>query len=225
MRTRPVFVSHVFVSLAALALASCGGGTAGKPMSELDDKALAQLADKGDFEAKNEIARRAVSVAEKATTDKAATDRVKFIADYEAVKTDDAKVDDLADAGNPWALNARGQRLLKAEEQWLKNQGQNDLDAAAQGGNPDAQMYVGWRMAHGIEGYTNQPASGINMVKKAAEQGNAEAMYTVGVLYHEPGPMHDLKLAREWYQKAADAKFEGAKEALEKLGADEAVPM
>jgi TPR repeat protein len=39
-------------------------------------------------------------------------------------------------------------------------------------------------------------------------------MYMLGQLYEQNAPMQDLTLAREWYQRAAQAGVKEAKEAL-----------
>jgi uncharacterized protein len=54
--------------------------------------------------------------------------------------------------------------------------------------------------------------------QKAADAGNTDAMYILGVLYeYGYGVAQDYDKAREWYQKAADAGNNDAKQALAHL--------
>ncbi len=59
---------------------------------------------------------------------------------------------------------------------------------------------------------------GIKQLRKAAEQGHADAQYFLGHCYHNgKGVEQDDVKAAEWWRKAADQGFELAKEYLEKL--------
>jgi TPR repeat protein len=54
--------------------------------------------------------------------------------------------------------------------------------------------------------------------QKAADAGNAEAMYYLGGLYeYGKGFAQDYDKAREWYQKAANGGNRDAKKALVRL--------
>jgi TPR repeat protein len=54
--------------------------------------------------------------------------------------------------------------------------------------------------------------------QKAADAGNATAMYNLGYLYqHGQGVTRDYRQARQWYQKAAEAGNADAKQALSRL--------
>jgi TPR repeat protein len=54
--------------------------------------------------------------------------------------------------------------------------------------------------------------------QKAADKGNAYAMYNLGGLYENGnGVAQDYGKAREWYQKAADAGHADAKQGLKRL--------
>jgi localization factor PodJL len=131
---------------------------------------------------------------------------------------DDDRIFALADEGNPFALFYRGEARLKSDLQYEQQEGFKDMEAAADAGSPDAQLWVGLRMAKGMDGYSYKPNSGLMMVEKAAKAGHGEAMYALGELY-ESGLMHDIDKAKDWYGKAAVAGVEKAKEALAGLEA------
>ena len=56
--------------------------------------------------------------------------------------------------------------------------------------------------------------------RKAAEAGNARAMYNLGLCYYngQGGLIKDTSKAVEWYRKAAEAGISEAAERLQKLG-------
>lgn len=126
---------------------------------------------------------------------------------------DAVKMENLANAGNGFALLHRAQTLMASQDFNNHESGVEDMEAAAQAGNAEAQLWVGSRMAEGIDGYSLKPNSGIMMVEKAANQGLGPAMLELGRLY-QTSLMRDLEKSRAWYRKAADANVEGAKEAL-----------
>ena len=126
---------------------------------------------------------------------------------------DAVKMEDLANTGNGFALLHRAQTLLASQDFNNHASGVADMEAAADAGAAEAQLWVGSRMAEGIDGYSLKPNSGIMMVEKAANQGLGQAMLELGRLY-QTSLMRDLKKSRAWYQKAADANVEGAKDAL-----------
>ncbi len=131
-----------------------------------------------------------------------------------ALATNDAvKMEDLANTGNGFALLHRAQALMASQDFNNHASGVADMEAAAEAGAAEAQLWVGSRMAEGIDGYSLKPNSGIMMVEKAANQGLGQAMLELGRLY-QTSLMRDLKKSRAWYQKAADANVEGAKDAL-----------
>jgi TPR repeat protein len=138
---------------------------------------------------------------------------------------DAVKMEDLANSGNGFALLHRAQTLLASQDFNNHESAVEDMEAAAAAGNAEAQLWVGSRMAEGIDGYSLKPNSGIMMVEKAANQGLGPAMLELGRLY-QTSLMRDLKKSREWYQKAADANVEGAKEALAEFdkAAEESAP-
>ena len=56
------------------------------------------------------------------------------------------------------------------------------------------------------------------LLQHAADAGNTDAMYYLGVLYAKGyGVAQDYGKARQWYQKAAEAGDSWAKEALSRL--------
>ncbi|MDZ4762621.1 MAG: hypothetical protein SGJ21_16285 [Alphaproteobacteria bacterium] len=130
---------------------------------------------------------------------------------------DDARVFELADAGNPLALFYRAEKRLASDKAYEKQEAFADMEAAAEAGSPDAQLWVGFRMAQALEGYPWKPNSGIMMVERAAVQDHLEAMYTLGDLYAQDAPMQDLAKARFWYGKAADAGHMAARDAVARM--------
>jgi len=61
-------------------------------------------------------------------------------------------------------------------------------------------------------------AEAMTWYRKAADKGNATAMYNVGVLYENGFGVHmDTDKAIEWYKKAAADNSEDAKAALKAL--------
>jgi TPR repeat protein len=145
---------------------------------------------------------------------KQADQKAEFAAALSA--NDAVKMEDLANGGNGFALHHRAQTLLASQDFNSHESAVEDMEAAAAAGNADAQLWVGSRMAEGIDGYSLKPNSGIMMVEKAANQGLGGAMLELGRLY-QTSLMRDPKKARAWYQKAADANVEGAKDALAEL--------
>jgi hypothetical protein len=159
-----------------------------------------------------------------ATPDPGAAEKQKQAeqkAAYEAVKSDDAKVDELADAGNGFALYHRGAARIASTEFTVQQGGFEDMEAAAKAGNADAQFWVGQRMAYGQDGYPWKPNSGLMMMEKAASQDNMDAILAVGLMYEQDGLMKNAEKAKQWYQRGADLGSEKAKDALAKFGTQE----
>ena len=178
--------------------------------SETDEN-LTRASEAGDPNAQLELERRRqAAILEEAERREAA--RTAFQA--AVASGDDGRINDLADRKNPFALFFRAEQRLASENPYLQEEGRLDAEAAASAGSPDAQLWVGYRMSQGIEGYPWKPNSGLRMVEKAANQGHPEAMYMLGQLYEQNAPMQDLTLARDWYQRAAQAGVKEAKEAL-----------
>lgn len=199
---------YLFASVAslALALAACGGGKAAAPkapdLSTMDKAAISKLADDGDEAAKAELDKR---------------QRAEWKKEFDAALAakDEDKITALADAGNPDALHHHAENLLASQEPPLQRAGFEEMEAAADKGQPDAQLWVGEKMAWGTNGYPWHPASGMKMVEKSALQGNADAMFALAELYFADQPMGDKAKAKEWYEKAAAAGNEKAKQHLE----------
>lgn len=140
---------------------------------------------------------------------------------FDALAGDEAKIDDLADAGNGFALFHRGSARLKSAEYTVQQGGFEDMEAAMKAGNADAQLWVGTRMAYGLEGYQLKPNSGLMMLEKAANQDHIEAILAVGLMYEQDTFMHDVAKAKTWYERGAALGSDKAKDALAKLGKQE----
>jgi TPR repeat protein len=193
----------------ALVLAACGGAQTDTAKSEDAAKATTDAKPVDPKEA-------AEAAAAKALADALAKQKPEF--DAALAAKDNAKLDDLADAGNGHALLWRAQERLSSQDFSQQQGGFEDMEAAAAKGVADAQMWVGMKMAYGLDGYQLKPASGLKMMERAARQGNVEAIFAVGQMYAEDTFMADKVKAREWLQLAADKGSEKAKQALEKLG-------
>jgi TPR repeat protein len=192
----------------ALALSACGGA---KTEDAKPEAAEAAKTEKLDPKAAAEAAKA------KELADGLATQKPEF--DAALAATDEAKIDDLADAGNGWALLHRAQQRLSSQDFSQQQGGFEDMEAAAAKGVAEAQMWVGIKMAYGQDGYQLKPNSGLMMMERAARQGNVEAMLAVALMYEQDTFMADKTKAREWYQRAADLGSDKAKEALEKMDA------
>lgn len=200
MRTALARLPTVFLAVALLA--SCGGKEEAPAVTELDKAAVEELAAGGDEAAKAELDKRA---------------KAEQKAAFDAAAGDQAKIDSLAGDGNPWALHARGTRLLESQYPAEQRAGFVDLEAAADAGMAEAQLWVGEKYAYGTMGYPWKPNSGAIMMEKAANQGLVEAMFKVGHFYFQDQPMRSEAKAREWLKKAADAGHAEAKTMLENL--------
>ena len=195
--------------IACLALAACGGESAVKGTEDatvspagvaaIDPKAAAEL-------------EKLKKVQAELAAQKPAFD--------EAMAAGDAiRLDELADAGNAHAQYERAVRRLASEDYMLQQGGFEDMESASEAGLPEAQLWVGQRMAFGKEGYKLQPSSGLKLMEKAAAAGNLEAILAVAGMYAQDAYMSDKTKAREWYQRGAD---KGSDEAKEWLGAQDA---
>lgn len=213
MRTRLALVAI------ALALTACSPkGENGKPdenkpvdVTTLDKAALETLAGTGDTAAKDEVEKR-----------KRAEQKAAF--DAAVAGNDEDALDKLADAGNGFALHRRAERLLASQFPSEQQAGYVDMEAAADAGNADAQLWVGEKMAYGTNGYPWKPNSGLMMMERAARQGHVKAMFTLGVFYSQDQPMQDQEKSRQWFEKAAAAGSKEAQDALEELKKMQAPP-
>ncbi|MDP3492138.1 MAG: hypothetical protein Q8R82_03425 [Hyphomonadaceae bacterium] len=195
----------------ALALAACGGPEAPKP--EAAAEALKPIDPKEAAEA----------AAAKVRSDALAAQKPEF--DAALAAGDELKIDDLADAGNGWALLHRGQTRLSSQDYTQQQGGFEDMEAAAEKGVAEAQFWLGTKMAYGQDGYPLKPNSGLMMMERAARQGNAQAIMAVGLMYEQDSFMANRKKAREWYERGVALGSDDAKKALERMdggGAPEA---
>ena len=110
--------------------------------------------------------------------------------------------------GDPDGLFLHGESLVREGGQRALPQARVYLDAAAQHGSTAAMTLLGALEAKGHIGMTDHPRA---MLIQAANLGNAEAMYDVGVLYArgEAAP-RDLAIARSWFAKSALAGYQNA---------------
>ncbi len=136
---------------------------------------------------------------------------------FEDAGGDEAKIDELADAGNGFALHHRGKARIASPEYVSQQAGFEDLEKAAEIGNADAQLWLGEKMAYGMMGYPLKPNSGLKMMEKAAKQDNIDAILAVGLMYEQDTFMRDIAKAKAWYQRGVELGSDKAKEALEKL--------
>ena len=195
----------------ALTLAACGGPEAPKPEIAAED--VKPINPKEAAEA----------AAAKVRSDALATQKPEF--DAALAANDAVKLDDLADAGNGWALLHRGQTRLSSQDFSQQQAGFEDMEAAADKGVAEEQFWLGTKMAYGQEGYQLKPNSDLKMMERAARQGHMQAIMAVGLMYEQDTFMADKKKARDWYEKGAALGSEDAKSALKRMdggGAPEA---
>lgn len=84
-------------------------------------------------------------------------------------------------------------------------------------GDAEAQRIMGKRLFYGLNGTPVKRKIAIQWFKKAAEQGDAQALCILGELYESGvNVKQDFERARSYYQKAAEA---GSYKAKEKLAA------
>ncbi len=195
--------------IAILALAACGGESAVKGNEDatvnpaaaaIDPKVAAEM-------------EKLKKVADELAAQKPAFDEAK-------AALDEIRLDALADAGNAHAQHERAVRRLASEDYMLQQGGFEDMEAASEAGLPEAQLWVGQRMAFGKEGYKLQPSSGLKLMEKAAAAGNLDAILAVAGMYAQDAYMSDKKKAREWYQRGADKGSDEAKDWLDTLDAE-----
>jgi hypothetical protein len=148
-------------------------------------------------------------------------EQAKQKAEFDAAGGDAAKIDDLADKKNGFALFHRAQERLKSQEYYVQQGGFEDMEAAAEANNAEAQLWLGQRMAYGLEGYPLKPNSGLQMLQKAANQDNIDAILAVGLMYEQDTFMRDMAKAKIWYEKGVALGSDKAKDALAKLGTQE----
>lgn len=201
---------NVLVSFALVALAACGGESAvtGAEDATVNPPGVAAIDPKAAAELEKLKKVQAELAAQKPAFD-------------EAMAAGDAiRLDELADAGNAHAQYERAVRRLASEDYMLQQGGFDDMESASEAGLPEAQLWVGQRMAFGKDGYKLQPSSGLKLMEKAAAAGNLEAILAVAGMYAQDAYMADKTKAREWYQRGADKGSDEAKEWLGALGAE-----
>jgi TPR repeat protein len=137
---------------------------------------------------------------------------------FDAAAGDEAKIDELADAGNGFALYHRAKTRVASPEYTFQQGGFEDMETAAEAGNAEAQLWLGEKMAYGLMGYPLKPNSGLMMMEKAAKQDNIDAILAVGLMYEQDTFMRDLAKAKTWYERGVELGSDKAKEALTKLG-------
>jgi TPR repeat protein len=203
-----------FLAALLLPLAACGNAS---DVAATDDASVETAAADAAPEAVDPKV-----AAEMARSKELSTANDAFKPDYEAARAvnDLAKLDDLADAGNTWALYDRAMRRMLSEDYMMQQGGHDDMQLAAEQGLPEAQLWIGQRMAFGKDGYKLQPSSGLRMMEKSAAQGHMEAILAVASMYAQDAYMNDKKKAREWYGRAAEMGDPEARKWLETLDAE-----
>jgi TPR repeat protein len=197
----------LLLSAALLALAACGGAS---DVAGTEDAAVkAQAADAIDPKLAAEMEKLKKIQAELAVQ-KPAFDAAK-------AANDTIRLEELADAGNAHAQYDRAVRRLASDDYMLQQGGFEDMESASDAGLPEAQLWVGQRMAFGKEGYKLQPSSGLKLMEKAAAAGNLDAILAVAAMYAQDAYMSDKTKARDWYQRAADKGSEEARSWLDTL--------
>jgi TPR repeat protein len=199
------------LSLLALALTACGGAS---EMAGTEDAVAIPAA---AIDPKVAAAAAAEAAKIKQQLDAINAQKPEF--DQALAANDTAAIDVLALAGNPWALHHRAVGRVASDDFMQQQAGFEDMELAAEQNFAPALLWVGERMAFGRDGYKLQPNSGLKMMERAAAQGNVEAIMEVASMYVQDAYMHDLKKAREWYKRGADAGSSEAKDALTQMDA------
>jgi TPR repeat protein len=196
--------------IACLALAACGGE------SVVTGSADATVNPPGAAPVDPQVAAEMEKL--KKLVDELAAQKPAF--DEARVAGDMIRLEELADTGNVHAQYDRAVRRLASEDYMLQQGGFEDMESASEAGLPEAQLWVGQRMAFGKDGYKLQPSSGLKLMEKAAAAGNLEAILAVAGMYAQDAYMADKAKAREWYRRAADKGSDEAKGWLDTLDAD-----
>ena len=78
-----------------------------------------------------------------------------------------------------------------------------------------AQVQVGIRYLRGIQGFDKNVAEGVRYIRMAAEGGDVEAKYSLGIFYYEgEGVSQDYNIALDWLRQAADEGYAPAQYSL-----------
>ena len=105
--------------------------------------------------------------------------------------------------------------LQRGLDQYNAGKGISGLELAAEGGNREAQAFVGLMYGSG-QGVKQDNEKALYWQRKAAEQGHAKAQYNVAVMYSRGlGTGQNLGEAAAWFEKAAQ---QGLPEAHMHLG-------
>ena len=198
----------ILVPIALVTLAACGGeavvtgdgDAAVQPQAAVDPKVAAEL-------------EKLKKLQEELAAQKPAFEAAKAAGDV-------IQLEELANTGNVHAQYDRALERLASEDYMLQQGGFEDMEAASEAGLPEAQLWVGQRMAFGKDGYKLQPSSGLKLMEKAAAAGNLEAILAVAGMYAQDAYMADKTKAREWYQRAAGKGSAEAKSWLDTLSSE-----
>jgi TPR repeat protein len=112
--------------------------------------------------------------------------------------------------GDLYYLGFGVQQDYKQAMDWFIKAGDN--------GNTEAMYTIGMMYQLG-NNVTANISIAIEWYTKAANQGNKWAPADLGTIYETKDEVKDLQLAVNWYQKAADNDYYGAKEEVEHLNA------
>ena len=196
--------------IACLALAACGGESVvtGNADAIVNPPGAAPVDPKLAAEME-----KLKKIADELAAQKPAFDEARAAGDM-------IRLEELADAGNVHAQYDRAVRRLASEDYMLQQGGFEDRESASDAGLPEAQRWVGQRMAFGKDGYKLQPSSGLKLMEKAAAAGNLEAILAVAGMYAQDAYMADKTKAREWYKRAADKGSDEARGWLDTLDGD-----
>lgn len=196
--------------IACLALAACGGESVvtGNADAIVNPPGAASVDPKVAAEME-----KLKKIADELAAQKPAFDEARAAGDM-------IRLEELADAGNVHAQYDRAVRRLASEDYMLQQGGFEDMESASDAGLPEAQLWVGQRMAFGKDGYKLQPSSGLKLMEKAAAAGNLEAILAVAGMYAQDAYMADKTKAREWYKRAADKGSDEARGWLDTLDGD-----
>lgn len=89
------------------------------------------------------------------------------------------------------------------------------LAAAAEDGDPKAQLRLGLAYLNPQGGAEPEPALALKWIQKAADQGYADAQYTLGAMHHAGrGTLQSFPLALKWFELAAQQNHADAQYSL-----------
>lgn len=76
--------------------------------------------------------------------------------------------------------------------------------AKAAAGDTQAQYELGLLLLNGEQGATKNPVQALAWLERAAKSGNAQARYTLGIMYQKgQGALQNFELALQWFEAAA----------------------